>query len=84
MSKINAKLQEVIDFFELEEGYDKNEIITDILAEIKDLDGNAADEIGLEWDGQTLIVLDDFVNIFYNEIIEKVCNVLKSFQGGAK
>jgi len=44
----------------------------------------AADEIGLEWDGEELIILTDFADNFYNEIIEKVCNVLKSFQGGIK
>jgi len=76
-------VQEIIDFFEIEECYDKVNIIADIIAEIKDLNGNAIDEIGLEWDGKTLMVLDDFANIFYKEIIEKVCNVLKSFQNEA-
>jgi len=39
MSKVKAKLQEVIDFFELGEGYDKDEIIADILGEMKELKG---------------------------------------------
>ena len=84
MSKVKAKLQEVIDFFELGEGYDKDEVIADILGEMKELKGYAADEIGLEWDGEELIILTDFADNFYNEIIEKVCSVLKSFQGGIK
>ena len=77
---INNKLQEVIDYFQLRKGYDKHEIITDILGEIKELKNYSADEIGLEWDKEHLMILDDFVNKFYNLIIENVCNVLKSFK----
>jgi hypothetical protein len=74
-----SKLQEIIDFFEFEEGYDMNEVINDILGEIEGLKGYAADEIGLEWDGEDLMVLQDFVEEFYSKLIEKVCNVIKSF-----
>lgn len=74
------KLQEIIDFFECEEGYDKSEVIEEILNEIKQLKGYASDEIGLEYDGKTLMVLNDFIEGFYQEIIVKVCNVLKSFE----
>lgn len=80
MSKTNAKLQEIIDFFELEQGWDRGELISDILHEIKGLKGYAADEIGLEWDGENLMVLDDFVQDFFTILISKVCNVIKSFQ----
>lgn len=76
----NEKLQEIIDFFELREGYDKYEVISDKIAEIKDLKGYAADEIGLEWDGEELMVLEEFANEFYEKIIEGVCNVIKSFK----
>ena len=77
---INNKLQEVINYFQLGEGYDNHEIITDILGEIKELKNCSADEIGLEWDKEHLMILDDFVNEFYNLIIKNVCNVLKSFK----
>ena len=79
---INNKLQEIINYFQLGEGYDKHEIITDILGEIKELKNYSADEIGLEWDKEHLMILDDFVNEFYNLIIKNVCNVLKSFKDG--
>lgn len=74
------KFKEIIDFFELGEGYNKQEIISDMIDEIKDLKGYAPDEIGLEWDGKTLMVLDDFANDFYEKVIEGVCNVIKSFK----
>ena len=77
---INNKLQEIINYFQLGEGYDKHEIITDILGEIKELKNYSADEIGLEWDKEHLMILDDFVNEFYNKLIKNVCNVLKSFK----
>jgi len=76
----NKKLQQIIDFFELEEGYSKNDIISDIIGEIKELQGYSSDEIGLEWDGKYLMNLDDFVNDFYYKLIERICNVIKSFQ----
>lgn len=76
---MNNKLQEVIDFLELEEGYDKQELIADILCEIPSLKGLSPDEIGIEWDGETLTTLDDFANEFYALVIVKVCNAIKSF-----
>ena len=81
-----AKLQEIIDFLELEEGYDNSEVVADILGEIKELKGYAADEIGLVWgdiqddEAEELMILDDFVRTFYSKTIEAVCNVIKSFQ----
>jgi len=76
----NKKLQQIIDFFELEEGYNKNEIISDMIGEIKGLKGYSSDEIRLEWDGEHLMTLDDFVNEFYYKLIEGVCNVIESFK----
>ena len=76
----NNKLQQIINFFELEEGYSKNDIISDILKEIKGLKNYDADEIGLEWDGEHLMTLNDFVNEFYYKLIEGVCNVIESFK----
>lgn len=75
-----AKLKELIDFFELEEGYNKEEVISGILEEIKELKGYDADEIGLNWDGEELMVLEDFIQQFYDKVIVGVCNVMKSFQ----
>jgi hypothetical protein len=77
---LNRKLQEIIDFFELEEGYSKDEIIADLLAKIKATGGYSPDEIGLEWNEENLTDLESFSYDFYNLIIESVCNVLKSFK----
>lgn len=80
IGKREVNLQEIIDFFEQEEGYDKDEIICEILHEIKGLKGYDADEIDLKWDKEELMVLYDFVDEFYSKLINKVCNVIKSFQ----
>jgi len=77
---MNDKLQEIIDFFELEEGYDRDEIISDILSEIKGLKRYVANEIGLEWNGENLMILYDFADEFYLKLTEKICNAIRSFQ----
>lgn len=78
MSK--KKIDEIIEFFKSEEGYDKEEIITEAIENIKELKGNAADEISLNWDDEDLMTLDEFADQFYNKIINGVCNVLESFK----
>lgn len=65
------KLQKIINYFALEEGYSKKDLITDWLGEIKELKGYSANEIGLEWDGEYLMTLDDFVTIFYELVINE-------------
>jgi hypothetical protein len=52
------------------------------LSEIKGLKGYSADEIILEWDEEELMVLYDFADTFYLKLIEKICNVIKSFNKG--
>lgn len=80
MSKANEKLNEAINFFESGDGFDKKELIADWVDEIKEIKGNPVDEIGLEWDGKTIMTLDDFASRFYDKIISGICNVLKSFK----
>lgn len=74
------KLQEIIDYFECGDGYDKNEVIMDVIGEIKPLDKYVADEIALKWDGKTLMGLDAFATEFYDRLIARVCNVVRSFE----
>ncbi|MOA65448.1 hypothetical protein D3C78_1918340 [compost metagenome] len=50
------------------------------MSEIKEINGYSSDEVGLEWDGKTLMVLDDFANVFYDKLINLVCNVIRSFE----
>ena len=73
-------LQEIIDYFEDPVCYDPEEVRSDMIAEIEGLKGNAPDEIGLERDGECLMILDDFTREFYNKVISGLCNVLKSYQ----
>lgn len=80
MSETSDKLQEIIDFFQDGEGYDKNDVITDIAGEIEEIKGMATDEIGLEWGGEDLMLLEDFTQQFYEKLIGKVCNVIRSFR----
>lgn len=77
---MDEKLQGIIDFFEQEEGWSKNELIADYVAEIEALKGFASDEIGLQWDDETLMILEDFADIFFDKIINGFCNVLKSYK----
>ena len=80
MNNKNKLLDEIKDYFELEEGWDSNEVINDFISEISWLEGNSPDEIGLEWDGEFLMTLDDFAKKFYDKIIKGVCNVLESYK----
>jgi hypothetical protein len=77
--KTNSKIQEIVDFFELEEGWSKDEIISQVISEIKELKGYEADEITLLWDDEELMVLIDFAEQFFNKIMQNTCNVIKSF-----
>ena len=81
---MNEKLQEIIDFFEQAEGWSKDEMIADYIAEIEDLRSYEPDEIGLQLDDNVLMVLSDFAEIFFNKTIDGVCNVLKSFKENEK
>ena len=79
---MSKKIQEIIDFFEQAEGWSRDEIIADYIAEIEELKDYEPDEIGLQWDDDdnVLMVLSDFAEIFFNKTIDGVCNVLKSFK----
>ena len=81
---MDEKLQEIIDYLELKEGYSKKEVIDDIVLGIKELKGNSPDEIGVEWDGEHLMVLEDFAEEFYDQVIKKVCNVINSYKESNK
>ena len=78
--------QELIDYFENQEGWDKEEILGEycagILKKYDCLGINdqplAADEIDLNW-GEELnlpLTLQDFANELFDEIMQGVCNVI--------
>lgn len=77
--KTSSKIQAIVDFFELEEGWSKDEIISQVISEIKALKGYEADEITLLWEDEELMVLIDFAEQFFNKMMKNTCNVIKSF-----
>jgi hypothetical protein len=87
--KANKKtLMAVKSFLENQEGFDLEEVISEMIAETKLLkhkdlgDSNLdADECGIEWDGKEICVLSDFIDAYSNIFIAKICNVLDSFVG---
>ena len=71
-----------------QEYWDKEGIVSEIVAETnllrhKDMGEHtlATDECGIEWSGEEICVLADFVDSFTNIFIDKICNVLDSFVG---
>lgn len=74
------KLQNIIDFLKFHAGYDKNEVVTDLLSKIKATGRYSADEISVECDGENLTDLESFAYEFYDLVIEAVCNVVESYK----
>lgn len=82
-------LMAVKSYFENQEGWDLDDIISTILEETKllnqkELGGDmvSTDECYVYWDDDTsepVCGFDDFVDSFTRIFIEKVCNVLDSF-----
>ncbi|MFL1672627.1 hypothetical protein [Paenibacillus dendritiformis] len=78
-------------YFEKQEGWDLDEVVTTILEETKllnrkELGGDmvSTDECRVCWGDDTpepVCGLDDFLDSFTRVFIEKVCNVLDSFEG---
>lgn len=86
--KANKKtLMAVKYFIENEQEYwDKDGVISEIIEETKmlrhkDIGQLEADECGVEWDGENICNLDDFVRTFLDRMIEKFSNILESFVG---
>jgi hypothetical protein len=74
-------LDEIIDFFELEEGYDKDELITNFLDGLLKPQKINSDEVQLIFgDNRYFTELDSFAKDYYDLVIQGVCNVLKSFK----
>lgn len=88
--KANKKtLMAVKKYLEEPEGYDMDEVISDIINDTKMLkykeDGKNysadADECDIKWGDEQICNLDDFINEFSEKFIENICNVLDSFVG---
>ena len=87
--KANKKtLMAVKSFLELREGWDLDEVICETVEETKLLKNKemgehtlATDECGIEWNGESVCVLEEFVDKYSEIFIDKICNILNSFVG---
>ena len=81
------KFKELIEFFELKEGYSMKEVIDDMVGETKLLRHEemgehtlSMDECSIEWGDGYVCLLEDFVNRYTDVVIEKVVYVIKTFE----
>lgn len=85
--KANKKtLMAVKQFLEYRDGWDLGELINEMVEETKLLKHKEmgehtlyADECGVEWDGEVVCVLADFLDKYSEIFIKKFCNILDSF-----
>ena len=74
--------RELIDFFKNEEGWDKQELIEDIIETVltKDLEIKDTNITFCTCDNrdEDVILLEDFAEYFFNRVIDGVCNVIKT------
>lgn len=87
--KANKKtLMAVKRYLEQPEGYDMDEVISELVyeTEMLQLEGTknsliAPDECGIKWGDDQVCNLQDFINAFSEKFIRNICNVLDSFVG---
>lgn len=86
--KANKKtLMAVKYFLENEQEYwDKDGVMAEIVEETGLLKRTKMgqlepDECAIEWDGENICNLDDFIRAFFDATLEKFCTVLDSFVG---
>ena len=87
--KANKKtLMAVKNYLKNEEGYDLDEVISDIVSEtnmlkVKEMGDNtlSLDECSINWGDDEVCVLEDFINDYTEKFIDKICSVLDSFVG---
>lgn len=82
-------LTAVKNYIQQQEGWDLNEIIDEIVVDTKllrteEMGENtlSMDECGIEWGGESVCLLETFVESYTDLFIEKICNVLNSFIDG--
>ena len=77
----NNVLQEIIDYFTEREGYDSDDLITDLIAEIPELKACYADDFMItDINDDQVMNLEDFSRAFYEKIMIAICNVVESFK----
>lgn len=75
-------------YLEQPEGYDMDEVISDLVYETELLQVESMadtlispDECDIKWGDDAVCNLEDFINAFSEKFIENICNVLDSFVG---
>lgn len=73
--------QELVDFFEQGEGWDKSDVLIGYVQAViakADCGTKWADELTVNDGEECLMVLSEFAEALFDEIIEGVCNVIKT------
>lgn len=74
--------KELIDFFEKQEGWDKQELIDEFIEKVlfKDLkiDDTNITFVTCDNRNEDVFMLEDFAEYFFDRVIEGVCNVIKT------
>ena len=84
--KANKKtLMAVKKYIEEPEGYDVDEVISDLVYETQKLkvDGNliSPDECDIKWGDDQVCDLQEFIDAYSEKFIKNFCNILDSFVG---
>jgi len=81
-------LMAVKEFLESQEGWDLSELKEQLIEDTNLLRHEAAepfalsvDECGIEWSGEDICILSDFLDVYTDKFIERMCNILDSFVG---
>lgn len=82
MNNKNELIEEIKSFLKNEDcSYDKDQLINEeCIKEIEEIKGIALDEIGVEYDGKPIMILEDFTDRIFDNVIAMVCNVLDSYK----
>jgi hypothetical protein len=83
MKSKNELIEEIKSFLKNEDcSYDKDQLINeDCVKGIEEIRDSALDEIDIEYDGETIMSLEDFTDRVFDNVIQMVCNVLDSYKG---
>ena len=83
-----SELRNAIEFLEQREGWSLRGLINDIIGEaellrVEDI-SIMPDEVVLYWGDEEIIDLETFTSKFTIKLLDKVCNMLKSFEEGVE
>lgn len=78
---MNEKLNEIIAFLKEKEGWNKKIFIQETAYRTEKIKEFSLDEIGLVWGcDKDIMSLEDFLDLYTEDLLEAICNVLESFK----